>query len=55
MNSGRLEVQWSPCNPDKFITWGSDIYLYETLPKQDIKEGTQCRFCLYSYIYLRKN
>uniref|UniRef100_T1HA87 Zinc_ribbon_16 domain-containing protein n=1 Tax=Rhodnius prolixus TaxID=13249 RepID=T1HA87_RHOPR len=41
MNSGRLEVQWSPCNPDKFITWGSDIYLYETLPKQDIKEGTQ--------------
>lgn len=25
----RLEVFWSPNNPDKFLTWGSEITLYQ--------------------------
>lgn len=35
MTGVRLEVQWSPVHPDKFITWGTDIFLYETLPKKE--------------------
>ncbi|XP_046677873.1 GATOR complex protein MIOS-B-like [Homalodisca vitripennis] len=35
MTGARLDVQWSPVHPDKFITWGTEIYLYETLPKKD--------------------
>ncbi|XP_054286757.1 GATOR complex protein MIOS [Macrosteles quadrilineatus] len=33
MTGARLEVQWSPVHPDKFITWGTEIHLYETLPR----------------------
>ncbi|KAJ8938879.1 hypothetical protein NQ318_016083 [Aromia moschata] len=29
--SGKLEIQWSPI-PNKFITWGSEICLYEVQP-----------------------
>ncbi|XP_014207535.2 GATOR complex protein MIOS-A [Copidosoma floridanum] len=29
MTSVKLEVQWSPIHPNKFITWGTEIYLYE--------------------------
>ena len=25
----RLEVFWSPNNPEKFLTWGSEITLYQ--------------------------
>lgn len=27
----KLEVQWSPVHKNKFITWGSDIRLYEVI------------------------
>lgn len=30
MSSVRLEVMWSPVHKDKFITWGTEIFLYET-------------------------
>lgn len=26
--AGKLEIQWSP-NKNKFITWGSEVCLYE--------------------------
>ncbi|XP_012282534.1 GATOR complex protein MIOS-B [Orussus abietinus] len=29
MSSVKLEVQWSPIHSNKFITWGTEIYLYE--------------------------
>ncbi|XP_069700640.1 GATOR2 complex protein MIOS [Periplaneta americana] len=35
MSGVRLEVQWSPVHPDKFITWGTDIYLYEVASLKD--------------------
>lgn len=38
MSGVRLEVQWSPVHPDKFITWGTDINLYEV---KSIKEAPQ--------------
>ncbi|BES96654.1 missing oocyte, meiosis regulator, homolog (Drosophila) [Nesidiocoris tenuis] len=33
MSSVRLEVLWSPVHKDKFITWGTEISLYETSEK----------------------
>ncbi|CAH0380485.1 unnamed protein product [Bemisia tabaci] len=38
MSTPRLEVQWSPVHPDRFITWGTEIFLYETV---EIKEETK--------------
>ncbi|XP_075236939.1 GATOR complex protein mio isoform X2 [Lycorma delicatula] len=35
MSGVKLEVQWSPIHNNKFITWGTEIYLYETLPRKD--------------------
>ncbi|XP_034247778.1 GATOR complex protein MIOS-A isoform X2 [Thrips palmi] len=35
MSGVRLEVQWSPVHPDKFITWGTDINLYEVKLTKD--------------------
>ncbi|PSN33611.1 WD repeat-containing protein mio [Blattella germanica] len=35
MSGVRLEVQWSPIHPDKFITWGTEIFLYEVVPLKD--------------------
>uniref|UniRef100_A0A1B6CGC5 MIOS-like alpha-solenoid domain-containing protein n=1 Tax=Clastoptera arizonana TaxID=38151 RepID=A0A1B6CGC5_9HEMI len=36
MTGVRLEVQWSPIHPNLFITWGTEIFLYETLPRKEI-------------------
>lgn len=35
MSGVRLEVQWSPVHPDKFITWGTEIFLYEVAALKD--------------------
>lgn len=35
MSGVRLEVQWSPIHPDKFITWGTEIFLYEVASLKD--------------------
>ncbi|PNF34608.1 WD repeat-containing protein mio [Cryptotermes secundus] len=35
MSGVRLEVQWSPVHPDKFITWGTEIFLYEVASMKD--------------------
>lgn len=35
MNSSKLEVQWSPVHSNKFITWGTEICLYEVAEFKD--------------------
>lgn len=40
MSGVKLEVQWSPVHTNKFITWGTEIYLYETLPRKDSKKSS---------------
>lgn len=35
MSGVKLEVQWSPIHPNKFITWGTEIFLYEVIPAKD--------------------
>ncbi|XP_043268495.1 GATOR complex protein MIOS-B [Venturia canescens] len=35
MNSVKLEVQWSPIHLNKFITWGTEICLYEVGQMKD--------------------
>ncbi|XP_014229294.1 GATOR complex protein MIOS-B [Trichogramma pretiosum] len=35
MNTPRLEIQWSPIHSNKFITWGTEICLYEIAPIKD--------------------
>ncbi|KAL1463658.1 hypothetical protein WDU94_015392, partial [Cyamophila willieti] len=37
MSNIRLEVQWSPVHPKKFITWGNEIFLYETCTSKQAK------------------
>lgn len=52
MAGGRLEVFWSPNSQDKFITWGSDISLYQvknTSVKDDIS-STHCKKLYYLII-----
>lgn len=34
-------MQWSPVHPDKFITWGTDINLYEVKPLRDAPQSSQ--------------
>lgn len=43
MAGARLDVQWSPVHPDKFITWGSEICLYETLPRKTAPKSA-CKY-----------
>lgn len=48
----RLEVFWSPNSPDKFLTWGSEISLYQienTSFKNDIS-SSQSNFILLCFI-----
>jgi len=33
-----LEVQWSPVHPDKCITWGTEIFLYEVSSLKDVSK-----------------
>lgn len=40
MNSVGSEVLWSPVHPNKFITWGTEIFLYEIGPIKDVSEKT---------------
>lgn len=35
----KLEVQWSPIHNNKFITWGSDIRMYEVINADDNKSS----------------
>lgn len=37
----RLEVFWSPNDPDQFLTWGSDISLYQ-IENTSIKVDASC-------------
>jgi len=38
MSGVRLEVQWSPVHPDKCITWGTEIFLYEVSSLKDVSK-----------------
>ncbi|OXU30787.1 hypothetical protein TSAR_008781 [Trichomalopsis sarcophagae] len=40
MNSVKLEVQWSPIHSNKFITWGTEICLYEIAQIKDTVSDT---------------
>jgi hypothetical protein len=63
MAGGRLEVFWSPNSQDKFITWGSDISLYQvknTSVRDDISSTHRKKLyylmivmCLYFIFYFR--
>lgn len=63
MAGGRLEVFWSPNSQDKFITWGSDISLYQvknTSVRDDISSTHSKKLyylmiimCLYFIFYFR--
>lgn len=46
MGSVKLDVQWSPIHANKFITWGTEICLYEVT---QIKENIR-QLCEYMYI-----
>lgn len=51
MAGGRLEVYWSPNSPDKFLTWGSDLSLYQvknTSGRDDIASA-HSMFCITIY------
>lgn len=43
--AGKLEIQWSPV-PNKFITWGSEICLYEV---EQLKDNTPLCKSLFVY------
>ena len=49
----RLEVFWSPNSPDKFLTWGSDISLYqvENVSISEDVAPTQSKF-IYYYLFI---
>lgn len=58
MSSVKLDVLWSPVHSNKFITWGTEICLYEIA---DIKDGIRqlCEYVIvkeidkrYLFVYL---
>lgn len=40
----KLEVCWASGRPDHFITWGSDLSLYEVAPHKDIPSKPTSHF-----------
>lgn len=42
MSGARLEVQWSPIHNNKFITWGTEICLYEVEPLKNYAINKSC-------------
>lgn len=47
-SSVKLEVQWSPAHADHFITWGTDISLYEAGSLNSVSSKPSC-LCFYSF------
>lgn len=45
MSNVKLEVQWSPAHANKFITWGTEICLYEVARIKDTVRPS----CKYEY------
>lgn len=50
MTGARLDVLWSPVHQDKFITWGTEVCLYETLPRECAPKSA-CK-CLFQYSFI---
>ncbi|XP_039295830.1 GATOR complex protein MIOS-B [Nilaparvata lugens] len=44
MSGVRLEIQWVPGLPDKFITWGTEIYLYSTCLRKNMNPNSKSHF-----------
>lgn len=61
MSGVRLEVQWSPVHPDKCITWGTEIFLYEVSSLKDVSKLSCMIVILFlpvtvvTYMYLEDN
>lgn len=47
--AGKLEIQWSPIS-NKFITWGSEICLYEVQPARETSAHGK-NICLYATMF----
>ncbi|CAB3376755.1 Hypothetical predicted protein [Cloeon dipterum] len=43
MNSSRMDILWAPSHPDKFVTWGTDIYLYEVSMQREMPKPSSFR------------
>ncbi|KAI5709710.1 hypothetical protein M8J76_002037 [Diaphorina citri] len=52
MSNIRLEVQWSPVHPKKFITWGNEIFLYETCTTSKQAKAPSVQISTSTYAHL---
>jgi len=41
MNERRFEVAWVPSIPDQFVTWGSDLRLYQVVDGEHSSRGLE--------------
>lgn len=53
MNSIKLEVQWSPVHSNKFITWGTEVCLYEIAEIKDVIKPS-CKLNVFLFFLLFK-
>lgn len=43
MNSVKIDIQWSPVHPNKFITWGTEICYYEVSESKEVnRQSCEC-------------
>ncbi|EFN84236.1 GATOR complex protein MIOS [Harpegnathos saltator] len=52
MGSVKLDIQWSPVHHNKFITWGTEINLYEVVPLEDSFEQSCLKISDHSVAHL---
>ncbi|XP_059475462.1 GATOR complex protein MIOS-B isoform X2 [Neocloeon triangulifer] len=48
MNSSRMDILWAPSHPDKFVTWGTDIYLYEVSMQREMPKPSSFRISAFA-------
>lgn len=48
MSSPKTEVQWSSVHLNKFITWGTEICLYEAAQIKDADRGSCKNVIIYA-------
>lgn len=44
MSGVKLDVQWCPSDPNKFITWGTELYLYEVQSHKNVEAPCKSYF-----------
>lgn len=52
MSNVKLEVQWSPAHANKFITWGTEICLYEVARIKDTVRPSCKYIILKLFVYV---